>query len=116
MQVFQRKRIEMLLKDLIKDLCLLPDQLKSIRIDTISCDSRQMQANGLFVALDGFKVKGESFIKQAIAQGAIVIAKKGASRHIDDYVIPPEICLLDVADPKKFLKDIQKLILKYVIL
>ena len=51
-------------------------------IETISCDSREEQANGLFVALSGHTFKGEDFIKDAIANGAVAVAKTDDSRQV----------------------------------
>ena len=98
----------MTLKDLLKDIYLkpFPKACKDVVIETISCDSRLKQPQGLFVALDGFKFKGEDFIQQAIAQGAVVVAKKGQNRTLSNYTIANSVCLLDVKDPKLFLRHI----------
>ncbi len=98
----------MILKSLLKDIYLKPLSKKDeeIVVGTISCDSREPQPQGLFVALSGFKVTGEDFIKDAIAQGALIIAKKGAGRILNKYTIPENICLLDVENPKEFLQQI----------
>ncbi|MBI3602275.1 MAG: UDP-N-acetylmuramoyl-L-alanyl-D-glutamate--2,6-diaminopimelate ligase [Candidatus Omnitrophica bacterium] len=98
----------MILKDLLKDIYLkpLPRACEGLVIETISCDSRLRQPQGLFVALDGFQFKGEDFIQQAIVQGAVVVAKKGSSRTLSNYTIADSVCLLDVEDPKLFLRQI----------
>jgi UDP-N-acetylmuramoyl-L-alanyl-D-glutamate--2,6-diaminopimelate ligase len=98
----------MILKDLLKDIYPKPlsNTLGELVIETISCDSRAKQAQGLFVALSGFKSNGEDFIKDAVAQGAVVVAKKGASRQLSNYVIPGTVGVLDVEDPKAFLRKI----------
>ncbi len=96
----------MLLKDLVQGICIqpLPQCYHAYDVAVLSCDSREPMANGLFVALPGFKVDGTDFIQQAIAQGAKTVVKKGQGRHIKDYVIPDDVCVLDVEDPKDFLK------------
>lgn len=98
----------MILGDLLKDIYTHPlsPSNRGMVINTISCDSRQEQPQGLFVALSGFKVNGEDFIKDAVAQGAVVVAKKGTARNLSNYVIPDSICVLDVDDPKCFLKEV----------
>ncbi|MEI7999384.1 MAG: UDP-N-acetylmuramoyl-L-alanyl-D-glutamate--2,6-diaminopimelate ligase [Candidatus Omnitrophota bacterium] len=98
----------MLLRDLLKGIYSdgLSYEHENFAIDTISCDSRQKQANGLFVALSGFKVKGDDFIKDAIVQGAVAVVKKGRERKLSNYTIPDSVCLLDVDDPKLFLRQI----------
>ncbi len=98
----------MTLKDLLDGIYLKPLSIvnEGIVIDTISCDSRKEQSQGLFVALSGFKSNGEDFIRDAVDQGAVVIAKKGSNRILSNYEIPESVCLLDVDDPKMFLTQI----------
>ncbi len=98
----------MLLKDLLKDIYLksLPEGFENIEVEAISCDSRLAQPQGLFVALPGFKVNGEDFIKDAVAQGTVVVVKKTAERKLPNYTVPDSVCLLDVDDPKLFLRQI----------
>jgi UDP-N-acetylmuramoyl-L-alanyl-D-glutamate--2,6-diaminopimelate ligase len=98
----------MILKDLLKTIYSkpLPAPVGEMVIESLSCDSRQKQPQGLFVALSGFKSNGEDFIKDAVAQGAVVIAKKGSNRTLSNYVIPDSVVVLDVADPKAFLREV----------
>ncbi|MDE2231514.1 MAG: UDP-N-acetylmuramoyl-L-alanyl-D-glutamate--2,6-diaminopimelate ligase [Candidatus Omnitrophica bacterium] len=70
----------------------------------LSCDSREEQKNGLFVALPGLKFDGRDFIKGALEHGAKIIVASGA---------PPsglgqegDACYLNVDDPKHFLRRI----------
>ncbi|MBF0504704.1 MAG: UDP-N-acetylmuramoyl-L-alanyl-D-glutamate--2,6-diaminopimelate ligase [Candidatus Omnitrophica bacterium] len=72
----------------------------------VSCDSRQTQQHGLFVALPGTNFDGQDFIKDAIAQGARIIAKQGAGRILRNTIIAEDVCVLDVDDPKYFLRSI----------
>ncbi len=80
-------------------------RFKDHSIALISCDSRESQANGLFVALPGLTVNGADFIAQAIAQGANTVAKTGAGRQLGKYLISEHVCVLDVPDPKQFLRQ-----------
>ena len=48
----------------------LPASYRDFEVLTISCDSREEQKDGLFVALPGFKFNGRDFIKDAMAKGA----------------------------------------------
>ena len=79
----------------------LPASYRDFEVLTISCDSREEQKDGLFVALQGFKFNGRDFIKDAIAKGAKIIVKQSGSNGpragMDD------VCVLDVDDPKYFL-------------
>jgi UDP-N-acetylmuramoyl-L-alanyl-D-glutamate--2,6-diaminopimelate ligase len=92
----------------------LPVQFQDFEVLSISCDSREEQQDGLFVALPGFKFNGEDFIKGAIAQGAKIIAKQGASpiKGFGDDIMEG-VCILDVADPKYFLHSIGQRFYEY---
>ena len=81
----------------------LPSSYRDFEVLTISCDSREAQKDGLFVALPGFKFNGENFIKDAMAQGSKIIAKQGGAKSLEQESIPDNICVLDVDDPKYFL-------------
>lgn len=83
----------------------LPSAFRDFEIRTVSCDSREVQEDGLFVALAGFKFNGQDFIKDAIAQGAKVIARQGGTKDIS-IRIPDQVCALEVDDPKIFLHAI----------
>ena len=50
------------------------ERLGDQAVGTISCDSREPQPDGIFVALSGFKFNGADFIKDAISHGARAIA------------------------------------------
>ncbi|MCL4352761.1 MAG: Mur ligase family protein, partial [Firmicutes bacterium] len=51
---------------------LLPTH-RQIVIDGIACDSRQVEPNNVFVALQGHNTDGRLFIADAIARGAVAI-------------------------------------------
>ncbi len=96
----------MMLRDLLTTLGLpaLEERYGQYTVAMISCDSREAQKDGLFVALPGFKFDGNDFIKDAVAQGARIIAKKGPERRLSEFTIPDDIAVLDVKDPKSFLR------------
>ena len=71
----------------------------------ISCDSREQQPDGLFVALAGFKFNGADFIRDAIANGAVAIAKTDGARQSGQYHIPQNIAVIEVTDTKIFLRQ-----------
>jgi UDP-N-acetylmuramoyl-L-alanyl-D-glutamate--2,6-diaminopimelate ligase len=80
----------------------LPAQFQDFEVRAISCDSREEQKDGLFVALAGSKFNGEDFIKDAIAKGAKVIVIP-AKAGIHSRGLSPSTCVLEVDDPKHFL-------------
>ena len=89
----------------------LPASFKDFEVLNLSCDSREEQKDGLFVALAGAKFKGADFIKDAIAQGARIIVKNGSPTKTfgDDIIIvngDDHVCVLEVDDPKHFLHSI----------
>ena len=96
----------------------LPAVYQDFEVLTVSCDSREEQKDGLFVALTGFKFKGEDFIKDAIAQGAKVIVKSrdpiyrnravvtSHSHSISHLAKEGNVCVLSVDDPKGFLYSV----------
>jgi len=103
----------------------IPVHFQDFDVRMLSCDSREEQLDGLFVALPGLKYNGEDFIKEAIARGAKIIVKQDRSptkafgddkierfgddkieRFGDDIKLLENICVLDVEDPKSFLHTI----------
>jgi len=84
----------------------LPAQFQDLEVRIVSCDSREEQKDGIFVAMSGSKFNGSDFIRDAIAQGAKIIAKKGGSSDLGNIIIADNICVLDVDDPKDFLYGI----------
>ncbi len=92
----------------------LPASYRDFEVLNLSCDSREEQKDGLFVALPGFKFNGRDFIKDAMAKGAKVIVKQSTTfchpeppiKTFGDgtlSIIPDNVCVLDVDDPKYFL-------------
>ncbi len=95
----------MRLSELIKGIYTrpLPPAFEDFDVLTVSCDSREEQKNGLFVALSGAKFKGEDFIQEAIAKGAKVIV---SSQKALLGMTEENICVLEIDDPRQFLKYI----------
>jgi len=91
----------MLLKELLNGIYKkpLPAAFGYFDVRDVSCDSREEQQDGLFVALAGFKFNGQDFIKDAIAKGAKIIACHPEVARPDDS----NVCYLEVEDPKHFL-------------
>ena len=93
----------MKLKELLNGIYhkALDPVFEDLEVACMACDSRLPQADGLFVALPGFKFNGGDFIKEAIAQGARVIVKQAATGKT--YLPPAGVCVLEVDAPKDFL-------------
>ena len=84
----------------------LPGLYQDFEVLTVSCDSREAQKDGLFVALTGAKYNGNDFIKDAIAQGArIIVKQEGTVPFCSRGQFPSidSVCVLEVDDPKYFL-------------
>jgi len=85
---------------------LIPDLYRDFEVGTISCDSREEQKDGLFVALAGSKFNGADFIKGALAQGAKIIVLKKEANALEPMRSLENVCILEVDDPKDFLHSI----------
>lgn len=94
----------MRLKELLSGIYegALKESFLDYDISSLSCDSRSVEKGALFVALSGSKFNGNDFIRDAMAQGALVVVCSDPSPDLD---IPAEVCLIDVADPKRLLYD-----------
>jgi UDP-N-acetylmuramoyl-L-alanyl-D-glutamate--2,6-diaminopimelate ligase len=69
------------------------------RVESIAYDSRRVQRNGLFVAMQGEKVDGHEFIGQAVEKGASVIVTDREEKHLR------ATCVV-VEDTRTFLADL----------
>ncbi|KRE40124.1 UDP-N-acetylmuramoyl-L-alanyl-D-glutamate--2,6-diaminopimelate ligase [Paenibacillus sp. Soil522] len=88
----------MLLTSLVKDLdyTLVKGDLH-IEVNSVAYDSREVKANGVFVAISGFSVDGHHFIDKAVALGATtVIVEK-------EVAITADVTVLQVADTREAL-------------
>ncbi len=85
----------------------LPVLYRDFDVLAVSCDSREAQKDGLFVALPGSKFNGEDYIRDAVLQGARIIVKRGSGPGlISSMQGPSDVCFLEVDDPKYFLHRI----------
>lgn len=75
-------------------------------VSLISCDSREDQSNGMFIALDGLKFKGDDFIKDAITHGAKVVVKKSGTPGARGIHVDKDIAIVETEDPRRFLRDV----------
>jgi len=92
---------------------VIPPQFQDFEVLGLSCDSREEQKDGLFVALAGTKFNGDDFIKDAIAKGAKIIvcrhperSEGSQSQDSSAYglrMTMDNVCVLEVEDPKHFL-------------
>jgi len=57
----------------------LPAGSADIEIRQVACDSRKMRPRALFFALHGAKADGNTFIRDAVARGAIAVASEDAA-------------------------------------
>lgn len=96
----------MRLKDLLWEIYTGPlaEPFAQREISSLSCDSRAIQKDCLFVALSGTQFNGQDFIHDAVANGAVVVVWSAAGQ--DPLKLPDHVCVLEVDDPKKFLNDL----------
>ncbi|MDE2221868.1 MAG: UDP-N-acetylmuramoyl-L-alanyl-D-glutamate--2,6-diaminopimelate ligase [Candidatus Omnitrophica bacterium] len=96
----------MRLSELLDGLYTKPIALpwQAFDVAAISCDSREEQKGGLFVALPGFKFDGREFIDDAVKHGARIVAVKGCPPKGDNILSGDRTLYLDVEDPKHFLR------------
>lgn len=93
----------MRLDELLQDIYIgeIKSPFKNIDISSISCDSRKVSKNNIYVALKGEKFNGEDFIEQAIDKGASVVVGGKDSKVLK--IENTEVCYLAVDDVKDFL-------------
>ena len=71
-------------------------------VTNIDCDSRNIQENGMFVAINGFEQDGANYIPDAIQNGAkVIMVEEGTD--IKKLALPEEVTLLVVEDVRKAL-------------
>ncbi len=92
----------MRLEKLLNNRYPLDPSLREWNIESISCDSRDVKQNSLFVALKGANFNGANFIPEAIQRGARVIA---ASEEIK-FPLSKDVWLLRVDDSLGFLQEV----------
>jgi UDP-N-acetylmuramoyl-L-alanyl-D-glutamate--2,6-diaminopimelate ligase len=67
-------------------------------VESIAYDSRRVQRNGLFVAMQGEKVDGHEFIGQAVEKGASVIVTDREEKHLRATCVVVEDTRTSLAD------------------
>ncbi len=72
-------------------------------ITGLSCDSRTIEPNSVFVALSGARFKGVDFIREAIAKGARVVISNLPQIPVETK---EQVCFICVKDPFKALKGV----------
>ncbi|MGM0436879.1 MAG: UDP-N-acetylmuramoyl-L-alanyl-D-glutamate--2,6-diaminopimelate ligase [Bacillota bacterium] len=68
----------------------------NLEIDDISYDSRSINKNSLFIAIEGFETDGHKYIEDAISKGAKVIV---IEKNLNNYL--EEITYIKVKDSRK---------------
>ena len=102
----------MKLKELLDQIypVQIPRRFQEIDVKEMSCDSRTLGPQSLFVAVQGVKGNGEEFIPQAIEKGAVVVVQNGPSNRIFPQ---DDVCVLTVPDTKKFIIDLAQKFFNY---
>ncbi|MGL4736833.1 MAG: UDP-N-acetylmuramoyl-L-alanyl-D-glutamate--2,6-diaminopimelate ligase [Cellulosilyticaceae bacterium] len=92
----------MILRDLLTgiDYELVQGNINQ-QVDAMLYDSRMKLVNGIFIAIEGFKVDGHKYIDAAIANGAkVVLVQK------DVQINNPEITVIKVSDTRRVMAAI----------
>ena len=59
-----------------------------LQINSIECDSRMVKENSLFIAIKGFDVDGNTFIKSAVENGAkAIVIEEGTKLKKSDILL-----------------------------
>lgn len=82
----------------------LSHQIQGREIQTITTDSRKVQPNSLFVAVQGYHLNGADFISQAVAAGASAVVTD--RRELLKSPVLGRTCLLFHPNPHQLLRDI----------
>ena len=96
----------MLLKELLKDIYRgeIDPRAGQMDISSVSCDSRKVEKDSLFVALKGSRFDGTEFIVEAVNQGARVVV----GQHRPRAGHGKDVLFLQVEDSFVFLREIVK--------
>jgi len=78
---------------------VVPAGAGELEIRQVVCDSRKVELRALFFALQGAKANGNTFIRDAVAHGAAVIASEEAA----PAVLPGTVAWVKVPDARKAL-------------
>lgn len=74
--------------------------LADTAIRSVVCDSRQVEAGALFVAIPGVEVDGHQFIPQALARGAVAVVGERSYPPVASF---PEVPYIRVPDAREAL-------------
>jgi UDP-N-acetylmuramoyl-L-alanyl-D-glutamate--2,6-diaminopimelate ligase len=77
----------------------VPALAGGLEIRQVACDSRKVQPRALFFALHGAKADGNTFIRDAVSRGAVVIASEDAAPAL----MPSSVAWIRVANARKAL-------------
>ena len=78
---------------------VVPAEAGELEIRQVACDSRKVQLRALFFALHGAKADGNTFIRDAVAHGAAVIASEVAA----PAALPATVAWVQMPDARKAL-------------
>ncbi len=81
----------------------IPKKLGDLDIPSISCDSRRIDPDSLFVALPGASLNGADFIVDAVKKGARVIVK---DQDVSIESLPAKVAVVNVDDSRRFWRDL----------
>lgn len=100
----------MLLGDLLKQVGGISCEARyhQYSISHLSCDSRDIKPESIFVVLSGAKSNGADFIADAISKGATVIVNDNDARLIGSFEVPQHIALIKVESPRLFLRALAR--------
>lgn len=96
----------MKVKEAIKDINVKVIGNKNIDLKDVQNDSRKIEENDLFVAIDGFNTKGINFLKSAITNGAVcALVDEKYEKEINEKIAEDEIYKITYIYSQNVLKD-----------
>ncbi|MFC1703737.1 UDP-N-acetylmuramoyl-L-alanyl-D-glutamate--2,6-diaminopimelate ligase [Candidatus Omnitrophota bacterium] len=90
----------------------LDGKLLNLAIQGISCDSRTVSKNYIFVAIEGAILDARAFIPQAIKKGARVVIRKSKNNHKKIKVLDG-VLFIDTPNPRKTLSELSAKIFQH---
>src|SRR3989338_7272915 len=92
-------------KELIESLdsCCLSSHLKDFEVGGVSCNSKEVRDNFIFVAIEGTHIDGHRFIQEAIERGAkaVIIQSADVSPRLSE-----KVAFIKVNDTRKALANL----------
>ncbi|MGB2645869.1 MAG: UDP-N-acetylmuramoyl-L-alanyl-D-glutamate--2,6-diaminopimelate ligase [Candidatus Acidiferrum sp.] len=77
----------------------VPASAEELEIRQVTCDSRKVQPQALFLALHGAKADGNTFLQDAISRGAVAVASEESAPPS----IPANVAWIQVSEARKAL-------------